>query len=48
MDLRNNPIDPDERARRNIEEGRGISLKNLDPKILTMNLALQTLCGEHL
>ena len=26
VDLRNEPLDPDERARRNIEEGRGISL----------------------
>ena len=26
VDLRNSPLDPDERARRNIEEGRGISL----------------------
>ena len=26
VDLRNAPLDPDERARRNIEEGRGISL----------------------
>ena len=29
VDLRNEPLDPDERARRNIEEGRGISLGNL-------------------
>mgnify|MGYP001398606726 CR=1 FL=1 len=26
VDLRNTPLDPDERAKRNIEEGRGISL----------------------
>ena len=29
VDLRTSPLDPDERARRNIEEGRGISLGNL-------------------
>ena len=29
VDLRNSPLDPDERARRNIEEGRGISLGGL-------------------
>tara|TARA_B100001248_G_scaffold261983_1_gene255393 strand:- start:4696 stop:5262 length:567 start_codon:yes stop_codon:yes gene_type:complete len=29
VDLRNEPLDPDERARRNIEQGRGISLGNL-------------------
>lgn len=29
VDLRTEPLDPDERARRNIEEGRGISLGNL-------------------
>ena len=29
MDLRKEPLDPDERARRNIETGKGISLKNL-------------------
>ena len=29
VDLRNEPLDPDARARRNIEEGRGISLGNL-------------------
>ena len=32
VDLRNTPLDPDERARRNIEEGRGISLGNLGSK----------------
>ena len=29
VDLRTSPLDPDERAKRNIEEGRGISLGNL-------------------
>ena len=29
VDLRTSPLDPDERAKKNIEEGRGISLKNL-------------------
>ena len=29
VDLRNEPLDPDERARRNIEEGRGVSLGSL-------------------
>ena len=29
VDLRNSPLDPDERARRNIEEGRGISLGSI-------------------
>ena len=29
VDLRKDPLDPDERARRNIKEGRGISLGNL-------------------
>ena len=29
VDLRKEPLDPDERARRNIEEGRGISLGNI-------------------
>ena len=35
VDLRNEPLDPDERARRNIEEGRGISLGNLGNKSTT-------------
>ena len=26
VDLRTSPLDPDERARRNIEEGKGISI----------------------
>lgn len=30
VDLRKEPLDPDERARRNIEEGRGISLGNIN------------------
>ncbi len=29
VDLRNSPLDPDARAKRNIKEGRGISLGNL-------------------
>ena len=29
VDLRNSPLDPDERAKRNIKEGRGISLGSL-------------------
>ena len=29
VDLRKTPLDPDERARKNIEEGRGISIKGL-------------------
>tara|TARA_B100000767_G_C19676457_1_gene497567 strand:+ start:513 stop:1082 length:570 start_codon:yes stop_codon:yes gene_type:complete len=29
VDLRNTPLNPDERAKRNIEEGKGISLKGL-------------------
>ena len=29
VDLRTEPLDPDERARRNIEEGRGVSLGGL-------------------
>jgi hypothetical protein len=29
VDLRTSPLDPDERAKRNIKEGRGISLGNL-------------------
>ncbi len=29
VDLRNSPLDPDERARKNIEEGRGVSLGGL-------------------
>jgi hypothetical protein len=29
VDLRKEPLDPDERAKKNIAEGRGISLKNL-------------------
>ena len=29
VDLRNSPLDPDERAKRNIREGRGISLGSL-------------------
>ena len=32
VDLRNEPLDPDERARKNIREGRGLSLKNLGNK----------------
>ena len=35
VDLRKSPLDPDERARRNIEEGRGISLKGLGKKNTT-------------
>ena len=35
VDLRNEPLDPDKRAARNIEEGRGISLKNLGNKKTT-------------
>ena len=29
VDLRKEPLDPDERARRNIEQGRGIGLGNI-------------------
>ena len=29
VDLRNSPINPDERAKKNIEEGKGISLKGI-------------------
>ena len=35
VDLRNAPLDPDERARRNIEEGRGISLGGIGSKKTT-------------
>jgi len=35
VDLRKSPLDPDERARRNIEQGRGISLKGLGNKKTT-------------
>tara|TARA_B100000941_G_C28436678_1_gene517343 strand:+ start:209 stop:814 length:606 start_codon:yes stop_codon:yes gene_type:complete len=35
VDLRNSPLDPDERARKNIEEGRGISLGTLGNKKTT-------------
>ncbi len=35
VDLRKTPLDPDERAKKNIEEGRGISLKNLGNKKTT-------------
>ena len=35
VDLRETPLDPDERARRNISEGRGISLKGLGNKNTT-------------
>ena len=35
VDLRTSPLDPDERARRNIEEGRGISLGNLGSRSTT-------------
>ena len=35
VDLRNEPLDPDERARRNIEEGRGVSLGNFGSKSTT-------------
>ena len=35
VDLRNTPLDPDERARKNIEEGRGISLGTLGNKKTT-------------
>ena len=35
VDLRNSPLDPDERARRNIEEGRGISLGGMGNKKTT-------------
>ena len=35
VDLRNEPLDPDERAKRNIREGRGLSLGNLGKKSTT-------------
>lgn len=35
VDLRTSPLDPDERAKRNIEEGRGISLGNLGNRSTT-------------
>jgi len=35
VDLRKSPLDPDERARRNIEEGRGISIGSLGNKKTT-------------
>ena len=35
VDLRKSPLDPDERARRNIEQGRGISLGGLGNKKTT-------------
>ena len=35
VDLRTEPLDPDERARRNIEEGRGVSLGSLGNKKTT-------------
>jgi hypothetical protein len=35
VDLRTSPLDPDERARKNIEEGRGISLGTLGNKKTT-------------
>ncbi|MEC7168878.1 MAG: DUF3576 domain-containing protein [Pseudomonadota bacterium] len=35
VDLKNEPLDPDERARRNIEQGRGISIGNLGNKKTT-------------
>ena len=35
VDLRNSPLDPDERAKRNIEEGRGFSLSNSGNKKTT-------------
>ena len=35
VDLRNEPLDPDERARRNIREGKGLSLGNLGKKKTT-------------
>ena len=35
VDLRKEPLDPDERARRNVEEGRGVSLGTLGKKNTT-------------
>lgn len=35
VDLRTQPLDPDERARKNIQEGRGVSLGNLGNKKTT-------------
>ena len=35
VDLRTSPLDPDERARRNIEQGRGISIGSLGNKKTT-------------
>jgi len=35
VDLRKTPLDPDERARRNIEQGRGISIGSLGKKKTT-------------
>ncbi len=35
VDLRTSPLDPDERARRNIKEGRGVSLGNIGNKKTT-------------
>ena len=38
-----------ERARKNIEEGRGVNIGKMMNRGAkpTMNLALQILCGEH-
>ena len=35
VDLRNEPLDPDERARKNIREGKGLSIGNLGKKKTT-------------
>ena len=46
---RDDPVNADERARKNIEEGRGISLKGAlkaENQLLT-NLALPIRFGEH-
>ena len=47
VDTRDVPQNAMERAKKNIKEGRGVSLGSLGKVVkLHMNLALQILCGE--
>ena len=49
VDTRETPVNAEERARKNIEEGRGVSIKGLLVGVQQiMNLVHQTLYGELL
>ena len=49
VDNRKRPVNAQERARQNVEQGKGVSINKLlkEEVIPTFNLVLQILCGEH-